>query len=234
MNPPGAVLLDLDGTLLDTAVELLDCVEAQCQAHGTPIPPRPALRAVVSHGAGALVNRAWSVEAGTREANRLERELLDRYERCIGSHAPTFPGMDETLAVLEAHHIPWGVFTNKPAFLTHPLLRRTGWDQRAAVVLCGDELPFAKPHPAGLFEASRALSVPIERIIMVGDAVRDIEAATRAGAPALAALFGYLHAGDHAAEWGAHGLISRPEDLLPWVERLLGVPLPPIHMPPAS
>lgn len=217
----GAVLFDLDGTLVDTAVELIACVDEMLGAEGRPAVPPEALRSVVSHGAAALVQQAWSPGAGTARARRLEEDLVARYRGRLGTLARPFPGIERALAALEEAGIPWGVLTNKPAWLTHPLLRALELDRRAHLVLCGDELPHAKPDPAGMHAAAAELRVPPGRCIMIGDARRDVDAAKRSGNPALVALFGYLHAGDRVTDWGADGLVSTPDDIVPWVHRLL-------------
>ncbi|MBK1734527.1 phosphoglycolate phosphatase [Halorhodospira abdelmalekii] len=215
-----AVIFDLDGTLVDTAPDLIACLSELLADEGRCTPPYAALRSTVSHGARVMVQQAFSLERDDRRSARLEEELVRRYRARIAERSRLFPGMEAVLATLEANAIPWGVVTNKPSALTTPLLEQLALDQRAAVIVSGDTLARAKPDPLPIRHAAATMGCPPQACLAVGDARRDIEAAVGAGAFALAALFGYLHAGDHPWRWGAHGLIASPLDTLDWLERL--------------
>lgn len=219
MKDPAGVLLDLDGTLLDTAPALLACVDELLAEHGRP-PAAPArLRATASHGARAMVCEAFAVDRASPEAAALERTLLERYQRRLAQPQADslFPGMAAVLDELERRGLPWGIVTNRQQRLTEPLLEHLAPRHRPAVVVCGDTLPRAKPHPDPMRHALRALGAAAEHTLTVGDARRDIEAALSVGAQALVALFGYLHAGDRPTRWGAHGLVRAPEEILGWL-----------------
>ncbi len=213
-----AVLFDLDGTLVDTAPDLIRCLhELMAEAGHRPLPER-ALQSTVSHGARMMVSYAFALPPQDPRAIDLESELVRRYHERLAAESRLFPGMAEVLAALERDHVAWGVVTNKPAALTQPLLQRLGLWERAGVVVSGDTLARAKPHPAPVEHAAAALGLRPGSCWAVGDARRDIQSAAAAGTPALVALFGYLHAGDRPAAWGAQGLLERPLDLLGWLD----------------
>ncbi len=211
------VLFDLDGTLVDTAPDIIGCVHALLAERGREAVPARALETTVSHGARMVISYAFAVPPETERARELEAELVQRYRSEVGMRSGLYPGMPEVLEALEHEGVPWGVVTNKPARLAQPLLQRLGLSHRAGAVICGDTLERAKPHPQPIQYAARALGCSPETCWTIGDARRDIDAAMAAGSFGLVALFGYLHAGDRPAHWGAHGLLWRPMDLLAWV-----------------
>jgi phosphoglycolate phosphatase len=125
--------------------------------------------------------------------------------------------MAALLDELDSHGIPWGVVTNKPRWLTQPLLEALELHGRAGCVIAGDDMPRSKPHPAGIRLACQRLGIPPAETVMVGDHARDIEAGHRAGTLTLVALFGYITAGDRVTHWGADGLISEVGGIRPWL-----------------
>ena len=139
------VLFDLDGTLLDTALDLggaLNDLLADC---GRAPLPATAIRPWASHGSGALIRLGFGLTDG-EEFDRLRERFLDRYAARIAAETCLFPGGAELLDALESAGLRWGVVTNKPAFLTTPLLAALGLDRRAACVGSGDTLPQKKPQ----------------------------------------------------------------------------------------
>ncbi|MFP4129625.1 MAG: phosphoglycolate phosphatase [Halorhodospira sp.] len=227
MSGPSGVLFDLDGTLVDTAPDLIACVQELLAEADRPAVAPEALQAAVSHGARVMVSHAFSVPPSEPRAEALEAELVRRYRARLAERSRLFPGMPGVLDTLDAHGVPWGIVTNKPTHLTEPLLERLGLSGRAEAVVCGDTLAHAKPHPHPIRHAAARLGCPPQACWGLGDARRDIDAALAAGARSLVALFGYLHAGDRPARWGAHGLIRQPGELLGWLEPPAGGSLDP-------
>jgi phosphoglycolate phosphatase len=214
--PRHGVLFDLDGTLLDTAPDMAGALNELRVLEGMTPLPFASLRQHVSHGSARLVSVGFGLEAGD-EYERLRLRFLDVYRARLASDTRPFDGMDHVLAAVESAGFAWGVVTNKPGWLTEPLLQALGLRGRCACVVSGDTLPVRKPHPAPLLHAAEALGLAPGDCTYVGDAERDIQAGRAAGMRTLVAAFGYLGDGDDPEAWGADGLLSRPLDLLGWL-----------------
>jgi phosphoglycolate phosphatase len=125
--------------------------------------------------------------------------------------------MDRVLAHIESRRLKWGVVTNKPGWLTGPLMDALQLTGRAAGIVSGDTLQERKPHPAPLLHACALIGTEPDRCLYVGDAERDIQAGRNAGMATLVALFGYLTDADRPETWGATALIETPEEILGWL-----------------
>ena len=217
MNPPACVLFDLDGTLLDTAPDLAAALNRLRRERGETAWPFALIRPTVSHGSPGMLKASFGIEVDHPLYAELNQRFLALYQEFIAVETALFPGMAEVLAHLETNAIPWGVVTNKPGFLTEPLLKALGLWTRAACVVSGDTLAKCKPDPEPLWYACKQAGVDPSRSLYVGDAERDVLAGNRAGMIALAAGFGYLDAEDRPQEWGAAGVLSQPVDLFHWL-----------------
>ncbi len=207
-----AVLFDLDGTLIDTAPDMVRALQTIQTGLGRAPIDYPAGRSQVSNGAIGLLRAAFpdlSIDFG----DDLHREFLEIYEADVASDSGLFPGLDTLLDRLESASIPWGIVTNKPGFLTAKLLGALGLEQRSAATVCGDTLPVRKPDPEPLLHATRIAGIDPARTIYVGDALRDIEAGRNAGMGTVAVAYGYIEAGDHATAWNADTVAIDPAEL---------------------
>jgi len=218
---PEAILFDLDGTLLDTAPDLVAACNTACVEAGLAPQPLAALRPHITHGAPAML--AYALSANGKETEDLSLSLLlERmlalYENDIAVHTRFFQGMAEVLDELENRGLAWGIVTNKHSRFTDPLLASLGISTRTGCVISGDTTAQAKPHPLPMLEASRRIGAPPEACVYVGDARRDIEAGQNAGMATLAALYGYISDDDPAHRWGADGLLDQPLDILAWLD----------------
>jgi phosphoglycolate phosphatase len=164
-----------------------------------------------------LIRLGFGIGEDHPEFPALREEFLEIYEAHLTRNSPVFPGMGEVLSALEEKNLNWGVVTNKPTRLTEPLLRHLGLMNRAACVVCGDTLAWNKPHPAPMLYACRLAGSKPPQCLYVGDARRDMDAASAAGMPALVALYGYLGESDRPEEWGAIGHIETPAGILDWL-----------------
>lgn len=207
-----AIFFDLDGTLIDTAPDMVAVLQALQRHHGVPPVSYDTGRSHVSNGALGLLRVGFpGVEGDEQEALRLE--YLERYAGSLSRHSALFAGLDTLLEQLEAAAIPWGVVTNKPAYLTDPLLVALGLDGRSASTVSGDTLPVRKPDPGPLLHACEEAGVRPEHSMYIGDAARDIEAGLAAGMSTIAAAYGYLVSGDDPARWGAHEIARDTDEL---------------------
>lgn len=210
------VLFDLDGTLIDTAPDMIDSLNHLRREESLPPLPYALARTQVSHGSLGLVRLAFP-ETDPVRFELLRERFLALYNDRVARDTRFFDGAVEVLDALEATHRPWGIVTNKPTFLTTPLLQAIGIGLRAGCVVCGDTLTQRKPHPAPLLHAADLLRIPATACLYIGDAERDIQAARAAQMPVLLASYGYLGPGDEPERWGADARIDSLRELLPWI-----------------
>jgi N-acetyl-D-muramate 6-phosphate phosphatase len=213
-----AVLFDLDGTLLDTAPDLIHALNTVRREQGLGALPYAIARTQVSHGSSGLIRLGFpDLDDNAREPLRLR--LLDVYRAHLAVGTALFPYCQQVLDSLAARQMSWGIVTNKPAFLTDPLLDALGLQPPAGCVVSGDTLPQRKPHPAPLLLAATQLGLPATHCLYVGDAERDVQAARAAQMPVLVARYGYLGPDDDPDSWQADAYIDSPHEILHWLDR---------------
>jgi 2-phosphoglycolate phosphatase len=218
VSGPAALLLDLDGTLLDTAPDMGGALNLLRAEHGLEPLPGELIRPVVSHGAMRLVALGFPQATGDAFES-LRRRFLDLYAANLAVGTRLFPGFEAVLDYLDARRLPWGIVTNKPGWLTDPLLAALDLDRRAACAVSGDTLAERKPHPLPLLHAARLVGVDPGRCVYVGDAERDIQAGLAAGMTTLVAAYGYISDDEDPRAWQPHGVVNSPDQLLEWMER---------------
>ena len=211
-----AVLFDLDGTLLDTAPDMVGALNALRREESLAPLPYDVIRSAVSHGAARVV-KAGFPDANPEAALQLQRRFLEIYRGALSRETRLFPGMSEVLDALAGLSIRSGIVTNKAAWLTEPLLEELGLRARFACVVSGDTLAERKPHPKPLLHAAALAEVSPGECIYVGDAERDVQAAHAAEMPALVANYGYVRADEDTRQWGGDGYLEQPLDLLDWL-----------------
>ena len=219
-----AVLFDLDGTLLDTAPDMADSLNALRAEEQLPPLPFDAIRNFVSHGSNALVRLGFEA-APPERFEVLRARFLELYRTRLTLRTRPFEGIPELLGTLERCGLHWGIVTNKPGWLTQPLLQGLGLYARAAAVVSGDTLAQRKPHPLPLLHAARQLGVEPDACVYVGDAERDVLAAKAAGMRALVASFGYIREEERPHLWPADGWIDTPLGVLGWLETRAPLPV---------
>lgn len=210
---PRAALFDLDGTLLDSAPDMLATANRMRASRGLGPMTLDGLRPHVSKGARAMLAASFpDMEQQPREA--LVPEFLAIYQEELGRHSVLFDGVAEMLAALEAAGTTWGIVTNKPEYLARDILPQLAWETRCAVLIGGDTLPEKKPHPLPLQVAAERIGIDIAACVYVGDDERDIQAARAAGMPSVAVLWGYRLDDDTPESWQADVLVETPAELL--------------------
>jgi len=207
---PKAALFDLDGTLLDSAPDMLAAISTMRAARGRAPMTLAELRPHVSRGARAMAAAAFpDVDPAEREG--WIPEFLDAYRQALGRYGAPFPGVEPMLARLEAAGCRWGIVTNKPEYLARQLLPILGWESRCAVLIGGDTLAARKPDPLPLLVAAGHMGVAPGDCAYVGDDERDIVAARAAGMPSVVALWGYRLVQDDPVAWQGDLMVERPE-----------------------
>jgi 2-phosphoglycolate phosphatase len=207
-----AVFFDLDGTLVDSAPDMVVAMARLRAERGEPEADMAIIGAVVSKGGRAMIRRGFP-HADEALVETLLPRFLELYSGEIATHTRTYPGIDALLGTLEARRIPWGVVTNKPGWLARALLAELTLDHRCAALVTGDCLAQKKPDPAPLLHACALAGVDAARSVYVGDDLRDIEAGRRAGMATVAAGWGYLD-GEDPFDWNADSVVAQPSQLL--------------------
>jgi len=208
-----AVLFDLDGTLADTAADLAHALNQVLIENNKAALPFEEIRPVVSHGGIALIRLGFNIEPDHPQFETYRSRLLEIYEQNICQYTVLFPGLDKLLRQLEQNNILWGIVTNKPDWLSEPLIKQLNLSHRIASLVCGNTLSERKPHPAPLFHACKTMNINPENCIYIGDAARDIEAGKRAGMITIAAAYGYIENHDPAENWQAEHIIYDSNEL---------------------
>lgn len=214
MKPVHAVLFDLDGTLVDTAIDMIKALETLANNHGIHKSlPTADYRQYISKGSAALVHALFpELAQGNKEQLRLE--YLKIYKKQLNSHNHLFDGVPELLKHLDDKNIPWGIVTNKPGWLTAPLVATIPEFKTAQVVLSADEVGVAKPNPKPLLIAAEQMNIDPSTTAYIGDAESDITAANAAGMMSLTANWGYIAPDDEPDTWQAQLALNHPVDLI--------------------
>lgn len=212
--PIRAVLFDLDGTLADTAPDLIAALHRLCAEEGRPAPAYNMLRPHVSKGSRGLIEAGLGLRPGDSGFEAVTQRFLAHYAAAICVDTVLFQGIAELLGELESRHIRWGIVTNKPHRFTLPVMAGLGLDQRAACLVSGDTCAHAKPHPAPVLHACDLTGVAPNEALYVGDDLRDIQAGRAAGLSTIAAAYGYLGDNLPITGWQADHVIDHPLDLL--------------------
>jgi phosphoglycolate phosphatase len=215
-----AILLDLDGTLADTAPDLVAVLNELLRRYNRPPSPYAIARNEVSNGAVGLLKLGFGDSYSEAQIEELRQEFLQIYTKNVAINSQIFKGLESILNRFSDTGARWGIVTNKPEAMTTPLLEALALSDAAACVISGDRLPQRKPHPAPLLLAAQELDLAVERCVYVGDAPRDIEAGRAAGMRTIAVTYGYIRPHQDPYSWGADVVISRPTALLDAVRQL--------------
>ena len=208
-----AILFDLDGTMLDTAPDLVNAVNLICAEQAVTPPDFDTAARQVSNGAIGLTRLAFP-QADETTQTQLCARLVELYTENICIHTKPYPGMQELLDHLNTNNIPWGVVTNKLHRLALPILDALGLLKHCQVVVGGDTAARNKPHPDPILYALDELGLAAESVVYVGDHRKDVLAGQAAGTHTVAVTWGYIINGEDPHAWGADYTITRPEELL--------------------
>ncbi len=202
------VLFDLDGTLVDTAPDLVGAVQDLATERGQNIPAFSMMRQMASHGAPGLLGTAFGIRTDEPGYAELRLAFLDHYRRRAHQQSKLFPGILTVLQELQKRAIPWGIVTNKTEELAQDLLNTLALPFAPAIVVGGDTTAAPKPSPLPVQYALRALDTRPQQTVLLGDDRRDVEAAHAAGCPAWAAAWGYCPESDPPDSWAADAIVS--------------------------
>ena len=212
------VLFDLDGTLLDTAPDMALALNLQRELHQLAPLPYSEIRPYVSHGAIAMLKIGFNIEPHDTKFSAMREQYLHLYAENIAVRTQLFDGLPEFLSMIEVKGLQWGVVTNKPEFLTKPLLKQLKLETQACSIISGDTVEPRKPNPAPLFAACKEAGLIPSQCLYVGDAERDIVAGRAAGMKTILANWGYITPKDQIEDWGADVILETATELTEYVQ----------------
>ena len=214
---PAALMVDLDGTLVDTVGDFTVALNAMLAELGRQDVTREQVARLVGKGSEHLLKSVLALEGRAQPA--MDSEAIEalfpaawtHYQRAYlainGRHSALFPGVREGLAALAARGLPLACLTNKPQAFAVPLLEQLGIAHHFRHVFGGDSFARRKPDPLPLLETCRALGSAPARTWMVGDSSNDAQAARAAGCPVVLMSYGYNH-GEPVQSAGADALLD--------------------------
>jgi phosphoglycolate phosphatase len=212
-----AVLFDLDGTLVDSARDLMEGLNRLLTERGLRTMDLDEVKGMIGDGVLKLVERGLAAaEADPSEAQALVPRFLELYEGNAARFTRPYPGAEAVLSRLAEAGLLLGLVTNKPYAATCEILDSLALSRFFGVVVGGDSLPERKPHPAPLLSAAERLGVSPSETLMIGDNHHDVSAARGAGMAVVAVTWGYSHVPHD--QLGADRLIESFAALVPWLE----------------
>ncbi|MES1926902.1 HAD-IA family hydrolase [Salinisphaera sp. T31B1] len=209
----GAVLFDLDGTLVDTAPDLAGAVNDMRVERGLDPLPLAELAPLCSFGGRGMLGKGLDLTPEHAAYAETYDAFIEAYRARMTRESRAFEGMRKLVADIVAGGDIWGVITNKTEALARPLMDHLDFDPPPACVIGGDSAGVAKPDPAPMFMACRQIFVDPTDCIYVGDSDRDVAAGRAAGMATIAVAYGYIPVGDDIHGWNADIVVDRVADL---------------------
>jgi phosphoglycolate phosphatase len=221
MSPSRTVVFDLDGTLVDTAPDLINALNFILEREGMPPVPLHSARGMIGAGARKLIERGLELEGRNvtlAELSRLTDDFISHYAEHIADVSRPFDGLEAALDDLQSRGFRFAVCTNKLEWLSKRLLDRLDLSPRFAAICGADTFGVSKPDPAILRQTVARAGGELSRAIMVGDAGPDVGVARRAGIPVIGVSFGYTEV--PIADLKPDRVIDRMSDLRAAIEEL--------------
>lgn len=209
-----AILFDLDGTLLDSAVHFHSILAQLASETNLPEPSLEHVRSWASNGAAVMVEKCLEVPANSDKHQILCNRFLELYDIEVHKSCPLFHEVETLLRELSNKQIPIGIITNKGRRFYQHIEPQINPIAQIAIGITRDDVSEIKPNPEGLNICSNTLSIANEECLYIGDHQRDIEAAHNAKMPSAVANWGYLQPGDNPQQWNATHILNTPSDLL--------------------
>lgn len=209
-----ALLLDLDGTLVDTAPDMVGSLNRVLANHNKPLADPVVASKIVSNGGKALIEHGFGNSLSPDESDELVQEFLLDYKQHVANDSFVYDGMMGCIEFCENNQLQWGVITNKPLHLARDLMQGLNLLDRCAILLGGDSLPVKKPDPVPMLHACMVLNLAPSECLYVGDHERDIMAGNASGMDSAAALWGYIADTEKPESWNANYMVKTPDGLL--------------------
>ncbi len=207
-------LFDLDGTLVDTAIDMLEALRILAAEDGIVVEPDyNEYKQLITYGSKAIVSSIYG-ELQQAEFAKLQQRYLTIYANILTQGSGLFAGIDAVIQQLDENNIPWGIITNKPKYLAEPLVKSLKQLQNCQLLIGGDSYQYAKPHPHGLLKAMQIMQLNPQNSWYIGDAKSDIDAGNAAKMNTAVALWGYLASDDEPQLWQADILLADCSQIL--------------------
>ncbi|WP_114637519.1 HAD family hydrolase [Polynucleobacter necessarius] len=213
-SPYAGIFFDLDGTLADTAPDLVAATNQLLVARNLVPKPYEFLRPYASAGARGLLEGAFGINPEHADFIPLRDEFFSNYEKALLVESKLFDDMHHLLDAMDEAKLPWGIVTNKSHRFTNPLVELMGLSHRSASTVSGDTTPYSKPHPEPILHAARVANIDPTKSLYVGDDIRDVIAGKAAEMKTVAAAYGYCGCKEAPEAWGADFVIYSPLDLM--------------------
>ena len=217
LNQFQLVLFDFDGTIADTARDMINALNMLLHEYSMQTVEFEDLRAYVSNGTPALLKHGFNCSPEDENFDVLRKEFLRFYEENLCVQTVLYPGTQPILERCQKTGISWGIVTNKPEHLTRMIVQQLGVTDSVACIVGGDTLKYRKPRPEPVIYACDLAGIEPQNAIFVGDSWRDVEAGREAGLITVGASYGYIPPEDDPNEWNADFIIDSISD----VEKIL-------------
>ena len=214
-----AVLFDLDGTLMQTALDMHFVLNQLFARDHHPLVSLQETEQNASNGLNAMLKLRYTLDEHSKAFHALRAYFLHHYAQRLklACMTPLYSGIRPLLYMLQQHNIVWGIVTNKPKSLAQQLLVHHRLSTFCAVLICPEDVQHKKPNPEPLFKACRILNVAPNQCIYIGDHLRDIQAGQHAKMATIAALYGYLESCVNPQQWHATFMAHTPMEILRWL-----------------
>ena len=207
-----AILFDFDGTLADTSEDMVNCLNILLKNHGKKDVRLSEAKNFISKGAGGLIDFSCP-ELSRSERKTYVNEYLEIYKNNMFIKTHLFDGIIDIIENLTVKNYKWGIVTNKPSYLVNPIVEMLNFHHKPSCIVAGDTLAVKKPNPEPLLYAAKLIKCDPIFCAYVGDDVRDITAANKAGMVSVAAMYGFIEDLNKVIEWGCDYKINTPSDL---------------------
>ena len=217
--PLRAVFFDLDGTLLDTAQDMVALLNHMLKEDCLPLVDEQTTRSIVSNGSIALVKKGYQLADDDSRVEPLRERFLQHYGNNLCTHTKPFEGITQLIEELAKRDILWGIATNKPYAYAAPLMKHFRFASEPICVISPDHVTRTKPDPECLKLACDAANCKPEDAIYIGDHLRDILCGKGAGMPTIAATYGFIEDHDDPQSWAADYYVDSATEIWPLIEK---------------
>jgi phosphoglycolate phosphatase len=221
LNKISAVFFDLDGTLLDTASDILAALNFALEKNNFSPANLEQLIPYVSKGSLGIIKDLLKLDLSDKQLQKFRNQFITAYNNFGHKYTKLYPGITEVIEQLSFNNIPWGIITNKNTAMTMPIIEQLNlYNLNCKTVVCADTTAHSKPHPAPMLKACADLNVNPDHCIFVGDAQTDILAGKAVNMRTIAAAYGYLANPQDINHWAADWIINSPIEIIKILETL--------------